>query len=174
LAAASTLAACHTASRQTSRPMPEEQQVIGERIKELYMKVSMAPARSPQQQKLILSMAGQAANGKELLLVMRAANGVFAAKGPDGNTLEQSLLPAVTVKMMEVATLEQLIDYAVEYPIGSRQARRLAERIFELGDENRDSRVWHRIKAAAYHLGTHDLERQAQVRAEQLAPGSDR
>ena len=48
-------------------------------MKELYMAASTAAPQSPAQQKVILQMAEKASNGKELLLVMRAAVGVFPA-----------------------------------------------------------------------------------------------
>jgi len=164
------LAACQTVSHPAAAPTPESEQIVSGGLKELYMRVSTAPPHSPQQLELILNMAREAANGKELLLVMRAAEGVFAsaAASPPG-AVENQVHSTVTAKMMQFATLEQLIDYAVEYPVDAEHARRFAERLFELGNATSDARVWYRIKAAAYHLGVNDLERQAQARADDLA-----
>jgi len=169
LTAAWTLAACHTASQQAAALAPESEQVIGEGLKDLYMQVSTAPPRSQEQQKLILRMANKASNGRELLLVMRAADGVFlsdTALAP--NTFENQIRSTVTAKMMQMATLDQLIDYAVAYPVDSQHAHALAERIFELGNDAADSRVWYRIRAAAYHLGARDLGTQAQAKCDRL------
>jgi hypothetical protein len=41
--------------------------------------------------------------------------------------------------------------------------------MFELGGNASDARAWYRIKAAAFHLGLSDLERQAQAKGDQLA-----
>jgi hypothetical protein len=171
VAAAWILAACHTASRQAAAPTPESEQVIGSALKDLYMKVSTAPPHSPEQQKLILRMAQGATNGKELLLVMRAADGVFPAVAASGQqTPESQVRSTVTAKMMEVATLNQLVDYAVEYPVDTEHARRFVERMFELGNNTSDARVWYRIRVAAFHLGVSDLQQQAQAKGDQLAP----
>jgi hypothetical protein len=170
VAAAGTLAACHTASRQAATPTPESEQVIGSASKDLYMKASMAPPHSAEQQKLILKMAQEASNGKELLLVMRAADGVFpSAAAPGQQSVESQVRSTVTAKMIELATLDQLTDYAVEYPVDQEHTRRCVERMFELGGNASDARAWYRIKAAAFHLGLSDLERQAQAKGDQLA-----
>ena len=161
------LAACRTASPQAAVPAPEAEQVISEALKELYMAASTAPAQSQQQQNLILRMAQRAANGKELLLVMRAAMGVFpgAAGQP---TLENQVRSTVMDKMMRFATLDQLIDYAKLYPVDADHSRRLVQRMFELGNPVADARVWYRIRSVAFQLKAADLVQQAQVRADQL------
>jgi hypothetical protein len=166
--AASILAACHTASREALVPKPESEQVVRDEVKDLYMKASVAPRQSKEQQRLISKMAREAANGKELLLVMRAAEGVFPSGAASAE--QTQVYATVTTKMIEAATLDQLIDYAAQYPVDSAQARRFADRMLELGNRSDDARVWYRIRAAAYHLGLSDLQHQAQARAEQLAP----
>jgi hypothetical protein len=164
------LAGCHTASPQAAAPTPEAEQVISQAIKDRYMAVSMAPPQSETQQKLILRMAQEAANGKELLLVMRAGVGVFSSSaGPGAAALEKQVRSTVTARMLQLATLDQLGDYATEYPVDATDARPLVERMFELGDSSTDARVWYRIRAAAFHLKVSDLEQQAQARADQLA-----
>jgi len=169
-AVAGILASCHTASRQAAVPTPEREQVISEALKELYMAVSMAPSQSLQQQKLILRMAQKATNGRELLLTMRAAVGVFASNAAAGaQTVESQVRATVTDKMMQLATLDQLIDYAKLYPVDAEHARRLVERMFELGNATTDARVWYRIRSMAFHLKEPDLVEQAQVKADQLA-----
>lgn len=166
--AAGMLAGCHGASPQASVPIPESQQVIGRSIKELYMAVSAAPPRSPEQQKLILAMAREAGNGKELLLVMRAAVGVFPPGQP--SELEAQVHALVLPKMMQVATLDQLVEFASAHPVDAEYARRFVERMFDLGTGASDARTWYRIKTAAYHLGVRDLEQQAQARGDRLTP----
>lgn len=165
------LPACHTASHQSIAPAPEEEQVISEAMKELYMAASTAPAQTPQQQKLILRMAQTASNGKELLMVMRAAMGVFpSAPVAAQQTLESQLRSIVTDKMMRFGTLDQMIDYAKLYPVDEKHARSFVQRTFELGNDAKDARIWHRIRSMAFHLKEPDLEQQAQARADQLTP----
>jgi len=158
------LASCNTA-KSTAAPVPEAEQVIGAALKELYMAASAAAPRSPAQQKVILRMAEKASNGKELLLVMRAAVGVF----PAGAGPENQVRAIVTAKMMELGTLDQLIEYATQYSVNPESARRFVQRMFQLGDENSNPRVWYRIRVAAFRLKVGDLERQAQARGDQLA-----
>ncbi len=166
---AGTLQACHTASPQAALPAPETEQVISDSLKELYMAASMATSQSIEQQKLILRMAQKANNGKELLLVMRAAVGVFPSTvGSRQGSMESQVHSLVTNKMMRVATLDQLIDYAKSYPVDQEHTRRFVQRMFELANTSTDARVWYRIRAAAFHLKEGDLEHQAQARAEQL------
>ena len=170
LTATGILAGCHTASRQAAAPVPEADQVISKAMTENYMTVSVAAPHSLEQQKLILRMAHDATNGKELLLVMRAAVGVFPPAAPSGpSTLESQVRSTVTAKMMDFATLGQMIDYAVEYRVDAAQGRKYVERLFELGENNSDARVWYRIRSAASHLNVPDLEQQAQARGDRLA-----
>jgi len=75
----------------------------------------------------------------------------------------------VTAKMMELATLDQLIEYAMQYPVNPESARPFVARMFQLGGEKSDSRVWYRIRVAASRLKVGDLERQAQTRGDRLA-----
>ncbi len=113
-------------------------------------------------------MAEQASNGKELLLVMRAAEGVFpAAAAPEGGA--RQVRSTVTGKMIRLATLDQLINYAAAYPPTADDTRPLVERMFELGKVTSDPRVWYRIRAAAFHLRLKDLEQQAQAKGDELA-----
>lgn len=163
------LTSCNTA-RKTAGPTPEPEQAISEALKQLYMAASAAAPQSEEQQKIILRMAEKASNGKELLLVMRAAVGVFPANaGFEGQNAHRQLRSKVTAKMIEVGTLDQLIEYAAAYSVEPGSARPFVERIFQLGDGNSDPRVWSRIRVAAYHLNVTDLERQAQARRDQLA-----
>src|ERR1035441_196541 len=71
------LASCNAVARKAVAPVPEAEQRVGEALKDLYVAASLAAPQSPAQQKVILRMAEKASNGKELLLVMRAAVGVF-------------------------------------------------------------------------------------------------
>jgi len=163
------LASCHTA-RQSAAPVPESEQVVGEALKGLYMAASAAAPQSPAQQKVILRMAEKASNGKELLLVARAAEGVFpSGAGPEGQRLESQVHSLVTAKMMQVATLEQMVEYSTAHAVDPENARAFVQRLFELGSGNSDPRAWYRIRGAAFHLKLNDLERQAQARADQLA-----
>lgn len=168
VAATWTLAACHAASEPAAAPTPESEQVISDAVKQLYMDVSTAPPRSAAQQRLILRMAEKASNAKELLLVVRAAEGVFPEAGSPENVAGQ-VRSTVTNKMIRFATLEQLINYAAGYAPTADDARRLVERMFELGKATSDPRVWYRIRAAAFHLRLKDLGQQAQARADALA-----
>lgn len=145
--------------------MSESQQVIGESLKQLYMACSAAAPQSDAQQKLVLSMAEKASNGKELLLVMRAGAGVF----PPGQATEIRVRSLVAAKMMHVATLNQLIEYSRLYSVNPEDARPFAERMFQLADQDRNPQIWYRVKAAAHHLNVGDLEQQAQVKGDQLA-----
>jgi hypothetical protein len=111
-------------------------------------------------------MAQKSSNAKELLLTMRAAEGVFPAAGA---ALEDQVRSLVTAKMMELATLDQLMEYAGQYSVDPARARAYLERMFQLARESSDSRVWYRIKAAAFHLKQGDLERQARARGDELA-----
>jgi len=163
------LASCHTANRPAGAARPESEQVIGEALKDLYMAASAAAPQSPQQQKIILRMAEMASNGKELLLVMRASVGVFPAAGSQDQPAERQVRSTVTAKMLRVATLDQLMDYAAQYSVDPERSRLFVQRMFQLAAENSDPRVWHRIGLAAFHLRLTDLERQAQAKGDQLA-----
>ncbi|MBS1856108.1 MAG: hypothetical protein JST11_12130 [Acidobacteria bacterium] len=170
VAAAWSMASCQMDAKKASAPAPESEQVISNNLKDLYMVVSAAAPQSPEQQRTILRMAERAANGKELLLVMRAAEGVFpaAADSPAKNT-ERQLHAMVTAKMMRAATLDQMVDYAKQYTVDEESTRPYVQRMFELGEGNSDSRAWYRIRATASRLHVRDMEQQAQARAEQLA-----
>jgi hypothetical protein len=164
------LASCSTASRNAATPVPEAEQVVSADLKALYMAASGAAPRSVAQQQVILRMAEKASNGKELLLVMRAAVGVFpASAAPQEPSAESQVRSIVTAKMMKLGTLDQLIEYAMQYPVNPESARAFVQRMFQLGDEKSDSRVWYRIRLAAFHLKVDDLERQAQTKGDQLA-----
>jgi hypothetical protein len=164
------LASCDTAARGAAGPVPEAEQVVSAALKQLYMAASAASPQSPAQQKVILQMAEKASNGKELLLVMRAAVGVFpAGTGSQEQSAENRVRSIVTAKMMGLGTLDQLIEYAMQYSVSPESARPFVERMFQLGGEKSDSRVWYRIRVAASRLKVGDLERQAQIRGDQLA-----
>ena len=147
----------------------ESGQVIGESLKELYMACSEVPPHSAAQQKLVVRMAEKASNGKELLLVMRAAIGVFPA-GADKQEkgTERRVLSLVAAKMMKIATLNQLIEYARQYSVNPEDARPFVQRMIQLADRNPDPAIWYRIKLVATDLNIDDLQQQAQTRGDQL------
>lgn len=165
VAVACSLVSCRSGAQRAATPVPESEQAIGESMKELYMAASAAAPQSPAQQKVIQRMAERASNGREVMLVMRAAVGVF----PAGAALESQVRATVTAKMMDVATLDQLLDYAAEYPIEPARSRKFVERLFELGERSPEPRVWYRIRAAAFHLNVGDLGQQAQAKGDDLA-----
>jgi hypothetical protein len=164
------LASCNTAAKNAAVPVPEAEQVVSAALKKLYMAAAAAAPQSPAQHNVILQMAEKASNGKELLLVMRAAVGTFpASTGSQEHRAESQVRSIVTAKMIELGTLDQLIEYATQYSVNPESARPFVQRMLQLGDRNSDPRVWYRIKVAAFHLNVGDLERQAQARADQLA-----
>ncbi len=168
-------AGCGMAGRQTAlptaaMPTPEEQQVVGGVAKTLYLAVSRSKPRSSEQQHLVLRMAETAKNGKELLMAMRAGMGVFPPPGAPGHSLEGQVRSIVTGKMLRMATLDQLADYASRYGVDAADARPVVERMFELGDSASDPQVWLRIRAAAFRFRLSDLERLARERVEQIDP----
>jgi len=168
--AAWTLASCNKAVNNAATPVPEAQQRVGAGLKDLYMAASLAAPQSPAQQQVILRMAKQASNGKELLLVMRAGVGAFpsGARSQEQGA-ENEVCSIVTAKMMKLGTLDQLIEYAMQYSVDPERARAFVQRIFQLGDERSDPRTWYRIRLAAFHLKVSDLARQAQTRGDELA-----
>jgi hypothetical protein len=164
------LASCSSGARKAATPVPEAEQVVGAAVKDLYMAASASAPQSPAQQKVILRMAATASNGKELLLAMRAAVGVFpAAAGSQAQRAESQLRSIVTARMMELGTLDQMIQYATEYSVDPASARPFVQRMFQLGQQQSEARDWYRIKTAAFRLKVSDLERLAQVRGDQLA-----
>lgn len=160
-AAAGTLTSCGAPASNAATPLPEDRQVVGNHIKDLYMAASAAGPQSAEQKKLILRMADRASNGKELLLTMRAADGVFHG--------DPEIQTAVTAKMLRVATVDQLTDFAKQYTVAPDHARPYVERMMQLGEGQTDPRVWLRIRAAAARLKLPDLERQAQQKADRLS-----
>jgi hypothetical protein len=140
--------------------VPESQQIVSAEIKNLYMSVSAAAPRSPEQQKLVAQMADKSSNAKELLLTMRALDGVIS-----GDEAAAPVCATVTSKMMQVATLDQLSDYATRFEVDPTQARPYVERMFQLASKGTDSRAWHRIRLTAAHLRQPDLARAAAARA---------
>ena len=164
------LASCDTVARKAAAPVPEAEQQVGQALKDLYVAASLAAPQSPAQQNVILRMAQKASNAKELLLVMRAAVGVFpAGAGSQEQPAESQMRSIVTAKMMELGTLDQLIEYAMQYSIKPDSARPFVQRMFQLGDNSSEPRVWYRIRVAAFHLKVGDLEQQARARGDQLA-----
>jgi len=163
------LASCNTAAKRAAAPVPEAEQVVGAALKELYMAASAAVPQSPAQQKVILRMAERASSGKELLLVMRAAVGVFpAGAGSQEQSAESQVRSLVTAKIMELATLDQLIEYATQYSVNPESARPFVQRMFQLAEGNSNPREWYLIRATAFRLKVSDLARQAQARGDQL------
>jgi hypothetical protein len=164
------LASCNTAAKDAAAPAPEAEQTVSSALKDLYMAASAAAPQSAEQQKIILQMAVRASNAKELLLTMRAAIGVFpASTGSKKPGTESQVCSLVTAKMMQFGTLDQLIEYASQYPVDPAGARPFVKRMFHLVGDTTNPHVWYRIKTAAYRLKVSDLERQAQTRADQLA-----
>jgi hypothetical protein len=164
------LACSDVAARKAAAPLPEAEQLVAENLKDLYVAASLAAPQSPAQQKVILRMARKASNGKELLLTMRAAVGVFPVDTKSQEQHAESHVDSiVTAKMMKLGTLDQLIEYAMQYSVDPESARPFVQRMFQLGDKNPDPPAWYRIRAAAFRLKVGDLERQAQARADQLA-----
>jgi DNA polymerase-3 subunit alpha len=163
LAAAGTLTSCHTSPERHATLLPESEQVVSGGLKNLYMAVSAAPPESVEKKKLLLRMAEKASNGKELMLTMRAAVGVFASG------FDSELESLVTAKMIKLATLDQLTDYEKQYYVAPANARRYVERMFELGNGQSDSYLWQRIRAAASRLKILDLAEAAQAKANELA-----
>jgi len=72
----SNLASCNSAAQNTAAPVPEVEQVVGTGLKELYIAASLAAPPFPAQHTVISRMAEKTWNGKELLLVIQAAEGV--------------------------------------------------------------------------------------------------
>ena len=138
------LASSWGAAGNGATPQPEAEQVISAALKKLYMAAAAAAPQSPAQRQVILQMAEKASN-------------------------ESHVRSIVTAKMMELGTLDQLIEYATQYSVNPESARPFVQRMFQLGDRNSDPRVWNGIRLAAYHLKVSDLERQAQARGNQLA-----
>ena len=135
------------------------------------MAVSKAPPHSAVQQQLVLKMAETAANGKELLMAMRAGMGVFPPHGGSSDRdVGTRVRSTVTAKMVKVATLNQLMEYAARYVVDPENARPLVERMCELGGSAPDPQIWLRIHAAAARFNLSDLERLAQARGERLTP----
>jgi hypothetical protein len=163
------LASCNSAARNAAVPVPEAEQVVGASLKDLHIAASMAIPQSPAQQKVILRMAEKASNGEELLLVMRAAVGVFPSDtGGQESSTEVRVRSLVTAKMMRFATLDQLIEYSMQYPVEPGSSRQYVQRMIQLGGENPDARLWYRIRLAASRLHVDDLAAQAQANGDQL------
>ena len=163
------LASGNPGASNAAMPQPEAEQVVGAALKKLYMAAAAAAPQSPAQQKVILQMAEQASNGKELLLTMRAAAGSFPAAAGSQDPAESHVRSIVAAKMMQLGTLDQLIECATQYSVNPESARPFVQRMFQLGEGVTDSRVWYRIQVAASHLKVGDLEKQAQARGDRLA-----
>ena len=151
-------------------PQPETEQVVATEMKKLYMAAAAAPPQSTAQQQVIRQMAGKASNGKELLLTMRAAVGAFpAGNGSQDHPAESQVRSMVTAKIMQVGTLEQLLEYATQYSVSPESARPFVQRMIQLGGPKTDARIWHRIRLVASRLKVPDLEREALLRADALS-----
>jgi hypothetical protein len=167
---AANLISCHSSTPTTAAPQPEAQQVISNSLKNLYMEASAAAPQSAEQHKLLVRMAEKASNGKELLLVMRAAEGVFPRRdGSQEVRAEAQIRSKVTAKMIQFATLNQLTEYTKQYPVEPMNARMYIERMFRLAEGETDPRVWRQIRGAASRLKLADLEQQAGAKADWLA-----
>jgi len=145
-------------------PAPEAEQVIGETMKETVHGCQRGGPSVRGAAKDHLKMVQRASNGKELLLAMRAAIGVFPAEGgPQEHQAENQVQSIVTAKMMELATLYQLIDYEKQYSVDPASARQFVQRMFQLAQMGSEAGDWYRIRAAAFRMKVSDLERQAQA-----------
>ena len=143
--------------------------LISDSIKEFYMACSAAPPRSPEQQKLLLKMANKASNGKELLLVMRAAEGVFPAVATPPESGRQSHFRGiVTGKMIQLASLDELIEYMMRYSINAEDARPFIQRMLQLAAGSQDPRIWSRIQHGAVQWKLADLALQAEAKRKDL------
>lgn len=163
------MVACHSAPRDEAT-QPESAQVVRESLKALYMECSAARPRSVEQQKLVLRMTEEASNGKELLLALRAAVGVFPASADlQTQRAESHLHSIVAAKMMKFGTLDQLIECAMSYAVNREDSQPFVERMFRLADQIHDARVWYRIRLAAFHLNAGDMAQQAQAKGDLLA-----
>jgi hypothetical protein len=137
------LASGNTAASNAAVPVPEAEQVVSAALKKLYMAAAAAVPQSPAQQNVILQMTEKASNGKELLLVMRAAVGTFpASTGSLEHRAGSQVRSIVTVKMIELGTLDQLIEYATQYSVNPESARPFVQRIFQLGVRTPTRGVW--------------------------------
>lgn len=126
------------------------------------MACSAAPPRSAEQQKLLLKMARKASNGKELLLAMRAAEGVFSADASaPGSATESRFRGMVASKMIQLGSLDELIEYTMRYSINPEDARPFVQRMLQLAADNRDPRIWSRIQRGAVQWKVADLAVQA-------------
>ena len=164
------LASCNSAARNAAVSVPNAEQEISPAMKKLYMAAAATAPQSQAQQKVVLQMAERASNGKELLLVMRAAVGTFpAGSRSQEHPAEGHLRSMVTAKMIQFGTLDQLMEYSTQYSVNPESARRFVQRMFQLGDQDSDPRVWYRIRLAAARLKVDDLQRQAQAKGDQLA-----
>ena len=164
------LASCGPTARKAATPVPEEEQVVSAALKTLYMAASAEAPQSPAQQKIILRMADEASNGKELLLAMRAAVGAFPpGAGSMEASAERRMRSIVTSKMIDCGTLDQMVGYASQYPVAPESSRMFVQRMFELGGRSSDPRVWYRIRLTASRLKVADLEQQALARGDELA-----
>ena len=85
--------------------------------------------------------------------------GAFPAGTGSQELPAESHMRSIAVgKMMELGTLDQLIDYATQYFVNPESARPFVQRMFQLGDRNSDSRVWYRVGVVASRLKLGDLE----------------
>ena len=98
--------------------------------------------------------------------MVRAAIGVFPA---NAQSEEARVRAIVTDKMMEVGTLDQMLDYATRYPVDPQSTRPFVERMCQLADKNTNPREWYRIGIIARRFKLSDLEAQATARGSQLA-----
>lgn len=168
LAIGAVVLACRSSLQQnTAAATPPA--IISESVKDLYMACSAARPRSASQQKLLLEMAHEASNGKELLLVMRAAEGVFPAQAaPQEVKAERHLRGMVASKMIKSAGLDELIEYAMKYSINPEDGRPFVQRMLQLAVENPDPRIWSRIQRAAVQWNVTDLALQAEATQKEL------
>ena len=166
------LASCHDSPKtEAAAPGPSgAQQAVSPQVANLYMAVGAAPRYSRRQQDLLRQMATDASNGKELLMVMRAEAGVFRSEqNAEDQLAEHRIRSTVAAKMMQVAALEQLTEYAMRYPVNPEDARPLAQRMLDLAGSSSDPRVWYQIVRAAKAMRVHDLAQQAQTKGDLVA-----
>ncbi|HZT30027.1 MAG TPA: hypothetical protein VFA33_09100 [Bryobacteraceae bacterium] len=126
------------------------------------MACSAAPQHSLAQQNLVKQMAERASNGKELLLVAKAARGVFTTPAtPEEQRAARAVCSTVAAKLIKAATLEQLTECAIQYPVNSEDARPLVERMFQLAEKTPDPQTWYQVTRAARCVKVEDLAQQA-------------
>jgi hypothetical protein len=161
------LTACQHAPEEPGYPNASPaSQSISPAVEKLYMAHAAAPQHSAAQRGLVEQMAEKAGNGKELLLTMRVIAAVFPTPGsPEDQAAERRVRALVAEKMVRVATLEQLHEYAMRYAMTPVEGRAVVERMLQLAGNRSDPQTWNMIKRAARSVKADDLAQKAQAQA---------